>query len=114
MGLASGLVVFIVSLTGAILVFEHEVMKMTDAPFVHINPQRAIDPEPSSYLHPSVLIKQFDEKFPGALKWGISYHRGFSSTVWGYDTVNNKDVELMVHPQNGKEAPLRTDVERPG
>lgn len=113
LGLFSGIVVLVVSITGAILVFEHEVMKITGAPFVHENPRRAIDSQDAPYLKPSVLIQKLDDKFPGSIIWGVSYHRGFASTVWGYDTVNKRDIDIILNPYSGKEAPERTNVSMP-
>lgn len=113
LGLFSGIVVFIVAITGCILVFEHEVMKLTGAPFVHKNPKNAIDTAATPVLKPSELTQKLEDKFPRSVKWGVSYHRGFSSTVWGYDTLNKKDIGMSLNPYTGQETPERTDVAAP-
>lgn len=113
LGLASGIVVFIVAITGAILVFEHEIMSMLGVSFVHKNPQKAIEITGGPMLKPSVLTQKLADKYAGAKIWGISYQYGYSSTVWGISEKNGKDIDISLHPYTGVEALLNTNAPLP-
>lgn len=85
-GIASGLVVFILGITGCILVFEQEIIQLT-RPWTN-----AEKPDPqASYLPPSVLYKSVTETLPGQDVHSIWYHgesraahmsAGGDSVIW--------------------------------
>ena len=68
LGLASGIIVFIVALTGCILVFEQEFESMTQ-PWLH-----AERPASAAYLPPSVIKEKVSPLFPGKEIDGIWYY----------------------------------------
>src|SRR5687768_674289 len=59
LGLISGIIVFIMSITGCILVFEHEIKPFT-SPWLH-----AKAPEGTPQLPPSVLFQSAQAALPG-------------------------------------------------
>lgn len=68
LGLISGIVVFIVSITGCILVFEQEI-KSLSSPWLHAEKQ-----EGAQYLPPSTLYRSVEEAFPGKEIHSVWYH----------------------------------------
>ncbi|CAG5067332.1 hypothetical protein DYBT9623_00052 [Dyadobacter sp. CECT 9623] len=68
LGLASGIVVLIVAVTGCILVFEQELKSLTQ-PWTH-----AERPDNAAYLPPSVIHERVSKRFPGKEIHGIWYY----------------------------------------
>ncbi|MCF0055920.1 PepSY domain-containing protein [Dyadobacter sp. CY356] len=88
LGLISGIIVFIVALTGCILVFEQEFKSLTQ-PWLHVK-----RPANAEYLLPSVIKSKVSAKFPGKEISGIWYY-GLERTA----TVSmNSDSTVYINP----------------
>jgi len=92
LGLASGIIVFIVALTGCILVFEQEFKSLTQAW------RHAERPENAAYLLPSVIKAKVAPLFPGKEISGIWYYGHGRTAV----VSMNSDSSVFVNPYNGK------------
>jgi uncharacterized iron-regulated membrane protein/outer membrane receptor protein involved in Fe transport len=68
LGLASGIIVFVVAITGCILVFEQEIKSMTQ-PWLHVT-----RPAGSPYLPPSVIHSKMADRFPGKKIYSVWYY----------------------------------------
>lgn len=66
LGLASGLVVFVVAITGCLYAFQAEIQELTQ-------PYRRVDPQDQAVLPPSVLKEIADAELPGKHLHGILY-----------------------------------------
>lgn len=76
LGLASGIIVFVVALTGCILVFEQE-FKLLTQPWL-----KAERPTGAAYLPPSVITEKMKARFPGKEIDGIWYYgHGRSASI---------------------------------
>ncbi|WP_417885389.1 PepSY-associated TM helix domain-containing protein [Zunongwangia sp.] len=96
LGLISGIVVVIVSLTATILVFERE-LKLLFEPY-----QTVEVPENKEFLLPSVLSERVKEKYDFSSIWGV-YYRGKDKSVevpYYADRTNYQVV--YVNPYNGE------------
>lgn len=78
LGLASGIIVVILSITGCILVFEHEIKALR--PWM-----KAENPENRDFLPPSVLYKSVEKAMPGRE----------IEAVWYYG--ENRTAQLQIH-----------------
>lgn len=88
LGLISGIIVFIVALTGCILVFEQEFKSLTHS-WLH-----TVSPKNAEYLLPSVIKSKVSAHFPGKEIRGIWYY-GHERTA----TVSmNSDSTIYVNP----------------
>ncbi|MDQ6480031.1 PepSY-associated TM helix domain-containing protein [Dyadobacter sp. LHD-138] len=92
LGLASGIIVFIVALTGCILVFEQEFKSLTQ-PWLH-----AERPANAPYLLPSVIREKVSPLFPEKEISGIWYY-GHEKTA---KVSMNSDSSVFVNPYDGK------------
>jgi len=88
LGLASGIVVFIVSVTGCILVFEQELKPLTQ-PWLH-----AERPAEAAYLPPSAIYQRMKTVFPDKKMSGIWYY-GHERTA---KVTLNSDSLVYVNP----------------
>lgn len=101
LGLASGLVVFIVALTGALLVFEHEIKALLAVPPA---PHRLAPSQPGvPLLKPTEIGKILEKLVPGgAVISGVNYRRGRSSYCWGWlEGETHADFAIFVDPHTG-------------
>lgn len=92
LGLTSGIIVFIVALTGCILVFEQEFKSLTQ-PWLH-----AERPVNAPYLLPSVIREKVSPLFPEKEISGIWYY-GHEKTA---KVSMNSDSSVFVNPYDGK------------
>lgn len=92
LGLASGIVVFIMGITGCILVFEHEIKEMT-SPWLKVEAQSA-----DKVLPPSKIYAAVKKELPTKEIHGVWYN--------GLDKTIKVDIEsdslIYVNPYNGK------------
>jgi uncharacterized iron-regulated membrane protein len=94
LGLASGLVVLFLGITGCILAFELEIRKLTE-------PQQFVAEENSQYLPPSVLKAEAEKYLEGKTINGLEYPgTGKSTIAYYYDAEEYKLVAL--NPYTGK------------
>ena len=99
LGLVSGIVIVIVSLTGALLVFEHEIKSLI-YPFLH-----AEKPAGKSFLPPSVLASAVEQKLPGKKVSSIWYHgEGHTAHV----TIN-ADSTVYINPYTANVVAMADD-----
>lgn len=96
LGLLSGIVVFIVSITGAIYVFKEEIQMLTE-PFQTVNIS-----EDAAMLPPSKLSKSVKEAYGYSSVWGVGYRgKGKSAVVPYYADYTNYQV-AYVNPYTGE------------
>ncbi len=69
LGLSSGLVVFIISITGCIYAFQYEISELTQ-------PWRETIPQNKTYLTPSVIKSISDRELPGKHAHSVIYGKG--------------------------------------
>lgn len=92
-GLASGIIVFILSITGCLLVFKQEIKSLSSS-WLHTEKK-----EGQKYLPPSVLYKTVQEAMPGKEIGSVWYH-GENRTA--HFTVHGSDSLVYVNPYNGE------------
>ncbi|MGK7389908.1 MAG: PepSY-associated TM helix domain-containing protein [Candidatus Cyclobacteriaceae bacterium M2_1C_046] len=81
LGLSSGLVVFIVAITGCIYAFQHEIQELTQS-------YRFVEPQSAPVLPPSEIRKIADAQLPGKHIHGILYQgedRAAQAIYWMYE-----------------------------
>jgi uncharacterized iron-regulated membrane protein len=95
LGLASGIVVLIVSLTGAIYVFEKEIRSVTE-PWRHV--------EPVGTLLPPSKLADFAKPTLDTMKaTGVTYNaRGEAAEVISYNRKAGLYVQVFMNPYTGK------------
>jgi len=94
LGLASGLVVLVLGITGCILAFELEIRKLTE-------PQQFVKAESKEYLPPSILKAEAEKYLDRKKINGMEYPGSGRSTIaYYYDADNYKLVAL--NPYSGK------------
>ncbi len=95
LGLASGIVVLIVSLTGAIYVFEKEIRSVTE-PWRHVKPAGAL-------LPPSRLAELAKPALDTMKATGVTYNtRGEVAEVVSYNRKAGLYVQVFINPYTGK------------
>lgn len=92
LGLASGIVIVIVSFTGCILVFESEIKDLT-LPYLF-----ADNPENKAELPPSVLHKEIQKALPGKEIHSVWYHGKGRTAHFSLDS----DSAVYINPYTGK------------
>lgn len=94
LGLASGLVVLFLGITGCILAFEVEIRKLTE-------PEQFVTAENKEFLPPSVLKAKAEKYLDGKTINGLEYPgKGKSTIAYYYDADNYKLVAL--NPYSGE------------
>lgn len=89
LGLASGIVVFILGITGCVLVFEQEIKSLT-SPWLH-----AEKPADGKLLPPSVLIRSLQKQVPDKHIESVWYH-GDNHTA--HFSIHGSDSMAYVNP----------------
>ena len=96
LGLSTGLVVFIIAITGCLYAFQAEIQ---DA----IQPYRFVKPQSSAYLPPSVLKgiaeKQLPDKHLHAVEYGVT---GKAAQVYFYHFEPSYYYSVYLNPYTGK------------
>lgn len=93
LGLTSGLIVFIVSITGCIYCFHDEIKDLT-------REWRTVAVEARPYIAPSVLQKHTLDKYPGAVASMVIY-AGEGRPAIVYGTINDKACYIYYNPYSG-------------
>ncbi|MDR6299646.1 PepSY-associated TM helix domain-containing protein [Mesonia maritima] len=96
LGLISGIVVVIVSLTATILVFERE-LKLIFEPY-----QTVEVPESKEFLPPSILSETVKEKYGFTSVWGVFYRGEDKSVEVPYYADRSNYQVVYVNPYTGK------------
>lgn len=97
LGLTSGLVVFIVSITGCVLAFEHEIKSIT-LPFIH----STVTPN-TTLLPPSQLIAKSEAVMHGKKASNIYYYEEGKNATVGFVTKKPKSVQqVYIDPYTGE------------
>ncbi len=97
LGLASGLVVFVVSITGCILAFEHEIKSIT-LPFLYITTPA----EKQAMLPPSKLIEISEKAMNGTKASSVYYYETGKSAVVRFISKEPKTVyNVYINPYTG-------------
>ncbi|WP_456311912.1 PepSY-associated TM helix domain-containing protein [Pseudomonas shirazensis] len=84
LGLASGIIVVIVSLTGCIYVFEHEIKDF-------IEDWRFVEPQEQAYLLPSQLVTIADKAMKGKHATSVTFGGKDDAAIVGYFTEKKGD-----------------------
>lgn len=92
LGLASGVVVFIMAITGCILVFEQEI-KQWSSPWLNVEAQ-----SPEKLLPPSKIYSAVQDQLPNKEIHGVWYY-GLDKTI---KVTIESDSLVYVNPYNGK------------
>lgn len=93
LGLASGVIVVILGITGCILVFEQEIRSLS-SPWLHVEM-----PAKGTYLPPSVLYKEVKKALPEKEIGSVWYH-GPNRTA--HFSLGNSDSMVYVNPYTAK------------
>ncbi len=91
LGIASGIVVFVLGITGCVLVFEQEI-KSLSAPWLHATPAAATG---QAILKPSVLYQAVQKALPGREIESVWYH-GENRTA--HFSIHEMDSLVYVNP----------------
>lgn len=95
LGLISGLIVFIVSITGCIFCFHDEIKDITRKEW------RLVEPQNKPFILPSVLLSKAKEILPSYKSAMVSYYgRDRSATVYAYSDIGS--LYLYFDPYTGK------------
>ncbi|MGN7721248.1 PepSY-associated TM helix domain-containing protein [Chitinophaga sp. 22620] len=98
LGLTSGLVVFIISVTGCLLAFEWEIRSLFSRDYFHITPQANVQPLP-----PTVLKEIAEKQFPGIAANGINYGgKDYSTVVQFYGGDPEYYYQVFLNPYTGE------------
>ncbi len=98
LGLASGIIVCIVSITGCIYVFQEEIRAMTES-------WRFVKEQPNSYLVPSQLIAIAEKKLEGKKATSLTYTKPNEAAVVGqFDRKKrgSKFTSVYINPYTGE------------
>jgi uncharacterized iron-regulated membrane protein len=93
LGLISGIIVFILSVTGCLLVFKQEIRELT-SPWMHVQKKSG-----DAFLPPSALHAVVQEAFPGRTLHSAWYH-GENRSV--HFTVSGTDSVVYVNPYSAE------------
>lgn len=94
LGLGSGLVVFIVAVTGCIFVFHDEIKDFT-------RDYRKVEVENSAWTTPSKLQQKALQKFPGA-EPGMVVYQGQDRSAFVYTLIERVPYHLYFNPYSGE------------
>ncbi|RPD40737.1 PepSY-associated TM helix domain-containing protein [Chitinophaga barathri] len=98
LGLTSGLVVFIISITGCLLAFEWELRSLFTGSYYHTEYQANVQPLP-----PSVLREIAEKQLPGKTANGISYGGDdYSTVVQFYGGDPEYYYQVFLNPYTGE------------
>lgn len=98
LGFASGLVVFVVSITGCLLAFEWELRGLFTGSYFYTEPKENVEPLP-----PSVLRSIAEQELPGKPANGISYQgASYSTVVQFYGGDPEYYYQVYMDPYTGK------------
>ncbi|GGW95084.1 PepSY-associated TM helix domain-containing protein [Salegentibacter mishustinae] len=94
LGLGSGLIVFIVAVTGCIFVFHDEIKDIT-------RDYRKVTPEASAYVAPSNLQKKTKSLFPEAQP-GMVVYQGSDRSAFVYTLINEVPYHIYFNPYSAE------------
>ncbi|WP_234569943.1 PepSY-associated TM helix domain-containing protein [Rhodohalobacter sp. 614A] len=89
LGLASGIVVFIVSITGCIYVFQAEIMNS-------LEPWRFVEAQNQQYVPPSVLVDTASVHMPGKTPSGLTYEDETGAAAVGFYYTREDQLDFAV------------------
>ena len=96
LGLISGLLVFIIAITGCIYAFQEEIQDVTQ-------PYRYVEKQDAAFLPPSVIQKITDDALPGKHIHGILYYRdGRAAKSIYYSFEEHYYYFVYVNPYTGE------------
>ncbi|GAB3529858.1 PepSY-associated TM helix domain-containing protein [Pontibacter brevis] len=98
LGLVSGVVVFIVSITGCLYAFQQEIK---DA----LEPWRFVEVQDKPFVPPSQLLDTAQVYMPGATPTGLTYSNREGAAAVGYESVVNgkhRFTAIFMNPYTGK------------
>ncbi|SDZ56749.1 Uncharacterized iron-regulated membrane protein [Flavobacterium aquidurense] len=103
LGLASGIIVVIVSLTGCIYVFENEIKDF-------IEDWRYVTPQEKAFLLPSQLIPVADKAMKGKHATSITFGGKEDAAIVGYFTQKKEAKDKEVKDKKGKTRERKPDL----
>lgn len=96
LGLSSGIVVFIVAITGCLYAFQEEIQDFTQ-------PYRFVEPQDKAFLPPSTIREIADAALPDKHIHGVLYKGKDRSSIAIYYSYDDKYYDLVyVNPYSGK------------
>lgn len=96
LGIPSGLLVFVIALTGCMYVFKAEIESITQ-------PYRSIASQSSPLLPPSVLIQRAEEQLPGKPLMSLNYRPvGQAAEAFFYGYNPDYYYSVFIHPYTGE------------
>src|SRR5687768_15649303 len=101
LGLATGLVVFIIGITGAIYCFAPELQ--------NLQPYRHVAAENKSFLPPSQIKKIAEEKLPGKTLQRIYYDAKDKAVMTLFSKKDDYTYSVFINPYNGEVLKVRNN-----
>ena len=101
LGLATGLVVFIIGITGAIYCFAPELQ--------NLQPYRHVDAENKNFLPPSQIKKIAEEKLPGKTLQRIYYDAKDKAVMTLFSKKDDYTYSVFINPYNGEVLKVRNN-----
>ena len=89
LGLSSGIVVFIVSITGCFYAFQQEIRDVME-------PWRFVESRDEAFVPPSVLLDTARSYMPGMAPTGLTYSNKTGAAAVGYHTFNEGEENFSV------------------
>ncbi|MDT0688232.1 PepSY-associated TM helix domain-containing protein [Salegentibacter sp. F188] len=94
LGLASGMIVFIVAITGCIYVFHDEIKDITQ-------PWRKVAIQNQEFIAPSVLQQKVTANFPDAAP-GMVVYQGKERSAFVYSIIDNAEFNIYFNPYSAE------------
>ena len=98
LGLTSGIVVFIVSITGAIYTFQQDIKDV-------LEPWRFVEAQDKAFVPPSQLLDTAQLYMPGSVPTGLTYSNKEGAAAVGYETDENGEhgfTAVFLNPYTGE------------
>ncbi len=109
-GLISGIIIFIVSITGCIYVFQEEISQFSE-------PWRFVNSQDAQYAAPSVLLDSAKQYMPDRNPYGITYSgKGEAAAVgfWKADDTGGNYTVIFLNPYSANYINKQTVIGRNG
>lgn len=97
LGLISGIIVFIVSITGCLYAFQQEIKDV-------LEPWRFVEAQDKGFVPPSQLLDTAAVYMPGKIPTGLTYSDAQGAAAVGYDTFENGEhhfTAVFMNPYTG-------------
>lgn len=99
LGLTSGIVVFIIAITGCLYAFQAEISKLTGKAYRYVVPQT------TPYLQPAQLKEIAEKQLPGKHLHSVLYgahNEAVAATFYNFEPGNKYYYTIYINPYNGE------------